>query len=821
MAISEGLHDANTSEAQSSPSSFSAATSEACAPDPDAGSKPDETWHLPSGLRQTWAAFLGRLWDRGFFEEHSTQPRHIALAAKRDIKKALQQLGRTRPDILMQLPTHPLLQLAQWPLPPSDKPERKTVEADKRLKAYCAGDADLSLPASTLDVLRVIWAWTSKPDAAVAAVPGISSVIHTLLQDILKAELQPADPAVVKAAAAESADGVTQDATSSSSSNHSSSPDEHQPKSELGRRFAAQHRRRLLKIVRFREVREGDWFCNQCGEHNWAATPNCYRCRIPQHSLGNSVVSKADMQELDRLGLQSTKNAVSQTSSRFASGARSGTRSKVVDDGDDDDDDDDEYVEYDDKDEVRQPGQASKGRNSLGPDPHSWDDAIRAAKLRQKAMTNSDVQGPRSQSAHTTADPSQRRKLFDREQYDSITDNVNMSGAGQAASAGKRTDKRENANKRQPMDDASDAADEWGYKRTKAPKHAASNTGGSSWEQGIVQDTDSSRGEASLRFGRQAVNKVTGSGRDQVNEMQSRSWPVSSDSRGGRTRDNKGPVPLFPEGRRGTAERGSTASSSRYRQRYNDMQDYSDDDDSGRVPKGWEGWEAAPSAQPRLSNTVSSGHRSKPQQQEQQHDKAYSPANAARDYLSGSSKRNWGGSQPDASNMAGAGPSSDSRGSDSSDNTKTWRIIGTTDDDGNDATTEQQRSSRWTTDRQRDSGSREGMARGQRRRASLSDGYDGSAYGDDFDTDEPDEIDHYLSRLASKQSTGFDGRGSLQRESSRGRSSRPTSSRSSRSGADSGRRTAQADTSRRRSESAESSPSWTKMLKSKHMHEEG
>lgn len=72
----------------------------------------------------------------------------------------------------MQLPTHPLLQLAQWPLPPSDKPERKTVEADKRLKAYCAGDADLSLPASTLDVLRVIWAWTSKPDAAVAAVPG-------------------------------------------------------------------------------------------------------------------------------------------------------------------------------------------------------------------------------------------------------------------------------------------------------------------------------------------------------------------------------------------------------------------------------------------------------------------------------------------------------------------------------------------------------------------------------------------------------------------------------------------------------------------------
>lgn len=81
MAISEGLHDANTSEAQSSPSSFSAATSEACAPDPDAGSKPDETWHLPSGLRQTWAAFLGRLWDRGFFEEHSTQPRLVTHSA--------------------------------------------------------------------------------------------------------------------------------------------------------------------------------------------------------------------------------------------------------------------------------------------------------------------------------------------------------------------------------------------------------------------------------------------------------------------------------------------------------------------------------------------------------------------------------------------------------------------------------------------------------------------------------------------------------------------------------------------------------------------
>lgn len=87
--------------------------------------------------------------------------RQAAAGSKRDVKKALQQLGRQRPDILPQLPQPLVARLAAVQLEPAALAERKTGNAFARITAAAAAPGGLLGRASTQDVLRVLWVVSS------------------------------------------------------------------------------------------------------------------------------------------------------------------------------------------------------------------------------------------------------------------------------------------------------------------------------------------------------------------------------------------------------------------------------------------------------------------------------------------------------------------------------------------------------------------------------------------------------------------------------------------------------------------------------------
>jgi hypothetical protein len=88
--------------------------------------------------------------------------REAVINSRRDIKKALQQFGRKRPDIVLQLPKQLLTDLASAPYP--EPLERKAKYAVERLKAETgktqggAAVGPTSGRASTQDVVRAMWA---------------------------------------------------------------------------------------------------------------------------------------------------------------------------------------------------------------------------------------------------------------------------------------------------------------------------------------------------------------------------------------------------------------------------------------------------------------------------------------------------------------------------------------------------------------------------------------------------------------------------------------------------------------------------------------
>jgi hypothetical protein len=77
---------------------------------------------------------------------HVTAHRAGAFSTRRDVKKALQQLGRTRADILLLLPKPLLAQLAATELPigPAGHLDRKVEAAIRRLKKGLAAAASSS-----------------------------------------------------------------------------------------------------------------------------------------------------------------------------------------------------------------------------------------------------------------------------------------------------------------------------------------------------------------------------------------------------------------------------------------------------------------------------------------------------------------------------------------------------------------------------------------------------------------------------------------------------------------------------------------------------
>eukprot|EP00775_Hariotina_reticulata_P002273 gene2273-2585_t len=129
--------------------------------------QPQTVQEAQNGLTGGWKSFLEQLWDRGYFKEHSSSNMQSAISSKRDTKKALQQLGRNRADILLRLPKPLIVKLAAVSLSPSEVAERKMLNAHARLSSAAAAAATMAAEdaattslgrASTQDLLRVLWA---------------------------------------------------------------------------------------------------------------------------------------------------------------------------------------------------------------------------------------------------------------------------------------------------------------------------------------------------------------------------------------------------------------------------------------------------------------------------------------------------------------------------------------------------------------------------------------------------------------------------------------------------------------------------------------
>ena len=86
------------------------------------------------------------------------------MTSKRDVKKALQQLGRDRPDIIHLMPKTLIKQLSDLKMPfPGDLIiNRKSLAAAGRIAAAAAA-ADGVGKASTQDVLRLAWLFCTEP----------------------------------------------------------------------------------------------------------------------------------------------------------------------------------------------------------------------------------------------------------------------------------------------------------------------------------------------------------------------------------------------------------------------------------------------------------------------------------------------------------------------------------------------------------------------------------------------------------------------------------------------------------------------------------
>jgi hypothetical protein len=246
-----------------------------------------------------------------------------ATTSRRDVKHALLQLGRARPDILLLLPAGEVAALAALPLPLEERPERKSAAADARLKASFpsgadgAGDSGGRGGASTQDLLRVLWCWGgAAPEAAAAAGPGAERA-RVLLQAVLDLEARPRDEAAAADALARAgtpgrevleafherlASGRDAKRAAAAEAGGGRGPREGR-RAELAAELAARHRQRLLLAAPFRALRERDWFCGQCSAHNFPRGDGCRRCGVPRASLGSSTVTADDVRELEALGV--------------------------------------------------------------------------------------------------------------------------------------------------------------------------------------------------------------------------------------------------------------------------------------------------------------------------------------------------------------------------------------------------------------------------------------------------------------------------------------------------------------------------------------
>jgi hypothetical protein len=255
------------------------------------------------------------------------------------VKKALLALGRARPDILPLLPVSDVAALAALPLPVEERPDRKFASADARLKSSFSkgaggdgGDDSAGCGrASTQDLLRMLWCWAAAAaeaaDTAAGGGAGAAAArVRPVLQAVLELEARPRDAAAA-AVALERAGTPGQEALESFHRRLAAGKEEKDtgrrpaaaaapaagpaggPEGQGARRaapdagLAARHRIRLLLSAPFRALRARDWFCGQCGAHNFGRASDCRRCEVPRTSLGTSTVTDGDLREMERLGV--------------------------------------------------------------------------------------------------------------------------------------------------------------------------------------------------------------------------------------------------------------------------------------------------------------------------------------------------------------------------------------------------------------------------------------------------------------------------------------------------------------------------------------
>lgn len=239
----------------------------------------------PSQQHRQWPEpfdeFLECLRDKGYFDLES-QTWDMVRKERRLVKKALLNFSRSFPDIATRLRPDLVRIIALAQGAPDHPSERKLRSAAGRLRENYLGPAGAQSP-STQDLVRVLWAWSQHGTHTIESLtPGLPQTLGHLLDQLTQlakdtplASTPPPLPVPLSGprTAGTGSDGGI-------------------------RRVDKQRQRyldRLQHLLTFRSVVAGDWVCGQCSSHNFKRNTTCIRCGVPERSLGNEVVTQADI----------------------------------------------------------------------------------------------------------------------------------------------------------------------------------------------------------------------------------------------------------------------------------------------------------------------------------------------------------------------------------------------------------------------------------------------------------------------------------------------------------------------------------------------
>ncbi|MEW5302837.1 MAG: hypothetical protein WDW36_005580 [Sanguina aurantia] len=239
--------------------------------------------------------------DIASWGESKRFPRSIELAIQQqaDVKAALLNFARRRPDIIFAISSGDLTALSELKMPRGEGAdlERKLKNADRRLKETFLLNKhdDGASHASLQDLLRVVWEWVQTPEPTLNRIaPGLPVLLGVLLRAVTVQSLSP--PAAL--ALERSKKLGTPNVEELQALKAGLTGVQERKKVEADIFMQRRHKMRLRNAASSTVLELGDWFCAMCGNVNWRNKKACAKCALPANSLGNTAIVAQDISDL-------------------------------------------------------------------------------------------------------------------------------------------------------------------------------------------------------------------------------------------------------------------------------------------------------------------------------------------------------------------------------------------------------------------------------------------------------------------------------------------------------------------------------------------